>query len=74
MYSISKRHQCVFLTLSKKKSGIGFIVDVLCGNFTYLLNLYSAVELHTNIVLIHFGRQSYSTVCVSNDTVMFLPF
>ena len=53
MYTISKRSQCVFL----KQSGIGFMVDTLFGNFAYLHNLYTAVELHTNFVLIHFESQ-----------------
>ena len=54
MFNILKRLQRVFLTLSKK---IGFIIDALFGNFVYLHNLYTVVELHTNYVLIHFKRQ-----------------
>ena len=56
-YSILKRRQCVFLTQSKIQSGIGFIVDALFDYFVYLHSLYTVVKLHTNIVLIHFGRQ-----------------
>ena len=29
---------------AKKQSGIGLIVDALCGNFAYLHNLYTVVE------------------------------
>ena len=58
MYSILKPRQCVFLKQSKKKkSGIGLIVDALFDYFAYLHSLYTVVELHTNIVLIHFGGQ-----------------
>ena len=48
---------CIFKAV-KKQSGIGFIVDALFGNFAHLHNLYTAVELHINFVLIHFGCQS----------------
>ena len=41
----------------KMQSGIGFVVDALLGNFAYVHNLYSAVELHTNFALLHFGSQ-----------------
>ena len=41
----------------KMQSDIGFIVDALFGPFAYLHNLYTAVELHTNFVLIYFGSQ-----------------
>ena len=41
----------------KKQSGIGFIVDALFDYFIYVRSLYTVVELHTNFVLIHFGRQ-----------------
>ena len=44
---------CIFNAV-KKQSGIGFIVDVLIGNFAYLNSLYTAVEVHTNSVLIQF--------------------
>ena len=49
---------CIF-NAAKKQSGIGFIVDALFSNFAYLNSLYTVVELHTNFVLIHFGRQPY---------------
>ena len=45
----------------KKQSAIGFIVDALFGNFAYLHNLFTAVELHTNFVLIHFESQPVCT-------------
>ena len=48
---------CSFDAL-KKQSGIGFIVDALFGYFEHLHSLYKVVELHTDFVLIHFGRQS----------------
>ena len=35
----------------------GFIVDALFGNFAYLHNLYTLVELHKNFALIHFENQ-----------------
>ena len=41
----------------KKQSSTRFIVDALFDNFAYLHSLYTVVELHTNFVLIHFGRQ-----------------
>ena len=48
---------CIFNAV-KKHSGIGFIVDALFGYFAYLHSLYTVVvELHTNFVFIHFGRQ-----------------
>ena len=47
---------CIFKAL-KIQSVIGFIVDALSGYFSYLHSLYTVVELHTNFVLIHFGRQ-----------------
>ena len=50
---------CIF-NVVKMLSSIGFIVDALFGNFAYLHNLYTAVELHTNFVLIHFGSQPFS--------------
>ena len=34
----------------KKQSGIGFIADALFGNFAYLHNLYTVIELHANFV------------------------
>ena len=46
-----------FKTSVKKQSGIGFIVDALFDNFRYLHSLCTVIELHTNFVLIHFGRQ-----------------
>ena len=49
---------CIFNAV-KKQSGIGFIVDALFGYFAYLHCLYTVVELHTNFVLIHFGRQPF---------------
>ena len=56
---------CIFNAV-KKPSGIGFIVDALFGYFAYLHSLYTVVELHTNFVLIHFGRQPNSII---GDTV-----
>ena len=47
---------CIFNAV-KKQSGIGLIVDALFGNLAYLHNLYTAVKLYTNFVLIHFGSQ-----------------
>ena len=49
---------CIF---TQKQSGIGFKVDALFGHFAYLHSLNTVVELHTNIVLIHFGSQPIST-------------
>ena len=49
---------CIFNAV-KKQSGIGFVVDALFGNFAYLHSLYKVLKLHTNFVLIHFGRQPY---------------
>ena len=43
----------------KKQSGVGLIIDALFGYFTYLHSLYTVVELYTNFVLIHFGRQPF---------------
>ena len=51
---------CIFNAV-KKQSIIGFIVDALFGNFAYLHSLYTVVELHTNFVLLHFGRQTMHT-------------
>ena len=45
------------LNAVKMQSGIGFIVDALFDNFAYLHNLYTIVELHTNIVFLHFVSQ-----------------
>ena len=50
---------CIFNAV-KKQSGIGFIVDALFGYLAYLHCLYTVVELHTNFILIHFGRQPLS--------------
>ena len=47
---------CIFNAV-KKESGIGLMVDALFGYFTYAHSLYTVVELHTNLVLIDFGRQ-----------------
>ena len=47
---------CIFNAVTKQ-SGIGFMVNALLGNFAYLHNLYTVVELHTNFVLIHFESQ-----------------
>ena len=46
----------------KKQSGIGFVVDALFGYFAYLHSLYTVVEVHTNFVLLHFGRQPMCNV------------
>ena len=55
---------CIFNAV-KKQSGTGFIADALFGNFAYLQNLYTVVELHTNIVLIHFESQpTYAISCI----------
>ena len=55
MYTISKHSQCVFLkqTKSNQKSDLQLI-----GNFAYPHNLYTVVELHTSVVLIHFESQT----------------
>ena len=45
---------CIFNAV-KKQLGIGFIVDALFGYFAYLYSLDTVVELHTNVVLMHFG-------------------
>ena len=50
---------CIFNTV-EKQSVIGFIVDVLFGNFAYLHKLNKIVELHTNFVLLHFESQPYT--------------
>ena len=47
---------CIFNS-AKNQSGIGFTLDALFGNFAYLHNLYTVVELHTNFVLIHFDSE-----------------
>ena len=47
---------CIFNAV-KKQSGIGFIVDALFDYFACLHNSYTVVELHSNFVLLHFGRQ-----------------
>ena len=39
---------------------MGCIVDALFGDFVYLQNLYTVVELLINFVLIHFGSQTIS--------------
>ena len=54
---------CIFNAV-KKQSGFGFIVAALFDNFPYLHSLYTVVELHTNFVLIHFGRQPIYAVYV----------
>ena len=46
---------CIFNAV-KKQSGNRFIVDALFGDFAHPHSLYTVVELHTNFVLIHFGR------------------
>ena len=43
---------CIF-----NASSIRFTVDALFGYFAYLHNLYTAVELYTNLILIYFGSQ-----------------
>ena len=55
---------CIFNAV-KKQTSIGFIVDALFGNFAYLHSLYTIVELHTNFVLIHFGRQPHIFIMFS---------
>ena len=52
---------CIFKAV-KKQSGIGFIVDALFGNFAILHNLYTVIELHTSIVLIHFESRPMCNV------------
>ena len=47
---------CTFNAV-KVQSGNGFIVDALFGNFAYLYKIYTVIELHTNFVVIHTGRQ-----------------
>ena len=51
MYTISKCHQCVFMTQSQSNQASDD--DALFCNVAYLHNLYTVVELHTNFVLIH---------------------
>ena len=68
MYNVFKISLMCIFNAVKKLSGIRFIVDALCNNFTYLHSLYTAVELHTNFVLIHFGRQPlFACVTMPND-------
>ena len=50
---IKTSSMCIIYAVTKQSS-IGFIVDALLGNFPYLHNLYTIVELHSNFVLIHF--------------------
>ena len=47
---------CIF-NVVENQTGIGFIIDTLFGNITYLHNLCTVVERHTNIVLIYFESQ-----------------
>ena len=56
VYYFKASSVCIFNAV-KKQSGIGFIVDALFGNFEYLHNLSTAVEMYTKFVLIHFGSQ-----------------
>ena len=56
VYYFKTSSMCIFNAV-KKQSGIGFIVDALFSNFAYPHNLYIAVELYTNFVLIHFESQ-----------------
>ena len=48
---------CIFNAVERQSSN-GFMVDALFGNFAYLLNLYTVVELFNDFVLIHFESQS----------------
>ena len=48
---------CIFNAV-KKHYGIGFIVDALFGNFAYVHNLCTVVELYAYFVLTHFESQS----------------
>ena len=47
--SFKTSSMCIF-NLIKKQSGSGVIVVALFGNFAYLRNLYTVVELHTIFV------------------------
>ena len=38
---------CIFNAV-KMQSGTGFIADALFGNFAYLHNLHTVIELHTD--------------------------
>ena len=51
---------CIFNAV-KKQPDIGFIVDALFGNFANLNSLHTVIELHTNFVLIHFGKKNISS-------------
>ena len=53
----------LFFNAVQKQLGIGLIVDALFGNFAYLSNLYTVVELRRNIVLIHFESQPMCGLC-----------
>ena len=66
---------CIFNAV-KKQSGIGIIADALFGYFAYLHSLYTVVELHTNFVLIHVGRQLidlHSLAIILNAVMMYAP-
>ena len=56
VYYFKTSSMCIFNAVNMK-SGIGFIVDALFGNFAYLHNLYTVVEVHTILVLIHLESQ-----------------
>ena len=47
---------CIF-NVVEKQLAIGFIADALLANFAYLHNLYTVVEMHTNVALLHFESQ-----------------
>ena len=59
---------CIFNAI-KKQLGIGFIVDALFRYFLYLHSLYTVVEVHTNFVLIHFGRLAAFVVLALNQYI-----
>ena len=43
----------------KMQSGIGFIFDALFGYFAYRHTLYTVIQLHTNLVEIHFESDEF---------------
>ena len=50
VYNVFKTSSMCIFNAVKKQSGMGFRVDALFGNFAYLNNLYTVVELHINFV------------------------
>ena len=67
-YYFKTSSMCIFNAV-KIQSDIEFIVDALFGNFAYLHNLYTVVELHTNFVLIHSGSQPVCSLIIRETVV-----